>query len=87
VKSFPALLPALLLLTLHFAVTAAAETTPPQRSRWIPLFNGRDLQGWTVKIAKHPLGENYADTFRVEDGMIKASYDKYSKFGMQFGHL
>ena len=25
-------------------------------------------------------GENYADTFRVEDGVIKVSYDRYGKF-------
>ena len=54
---------------------------------WHSLFNGRDLSGWTPKIAKHPVGENYADTFRVEDGVIKVSYDKYGKFELQFGHL
>ena len=62
------------------AVTNDAEA-------WRPLFNGRDLSGWTVKIAKHPLGVNYAETFRVEDGMIKVSYDRYGKFDEQFGHL
>ena len=54
---------------------------------WRSLFNGRDLSGWTVKINKHPLGENYADTFRVEDGVIKVAYDRYGKFDEQFGHL
>lgn len=54
---------------------------------WKPLFNGRDLSGWTIKIAKHPLGENYNDTFRVEDGILKVSYDKWDKFDRQFGHL
>jgi hypothetical protein len=54
---------------------------------WKPLFNGKDLSGWTIKIAKRPLGENYADTFRVEDGILKVYYDKYGKFDMQFGHL
>ena len=54
---------------------------------WHSLFNGKDLSGWTIKIAKHPLGENYRDTFRVEDGMIKVAYDKYGKFDEQFGHL
>ena len=39
-------------------------------SKWIPLFNGRNLHGWTIKIAKRPLGENYANTFRVEDGLL-----------------
>lgn len=54
---------------------------------WISLFNGKDLEGWMPKIKGYPLGENYADTFRVEDGAIKVSYDKYSKFDGKFGHL
>ena len=58
-----------------------------EQGEWHSLFNGRDLAGWTVKINKHPLGDNYADTFRVEDGVIKVSYDRYGKFDEQFGHL
>ena len=54
---------------------------------WIPLFNGKDLDGWTVKVAKHPLGVNFADTFRVEDGILKVAYDKYDRFDGQFAHL
>ena len=68
--------------------TAVAQTVPGEDPReWHSLFNGKDLGGWTVKIAKHPLGENYRDTFRVEDGVIKVAYDKYGKFDEQFGHL
>ena len=33
------------------------------------------------------LGENYLDTFRAEDGVIKVSYDRYTKFEGEFGHL
>jgi hypothetical protein len=54
---------------------------------WIPLFNGKDLQGWTPKITKHDFGDNYADTFRVENGVLKVAYDKYPKVANQFGHL
>lgn len=54
---------------------------------WVRLFNGEDLSGWTPKIAKHRIGENYRDTFRVEDGVIKVSYDKYDGFDQRFGHL
>jgi hypothetical protein len=56
---------------------------------WIVLFNGKDLSGWTPKISKHELGENFNDTFRVEDGLLKVRYDKYGKSGFdaQFGHL
>src|SRR5690606_27515480 len=37
---------------------------------WIQLFNGKNLDGWTPKITGYEYGENYANTFRVEDGMI-----------------
>ena len=54
---------------------------------WVTLFNGKDLSGWTPKIAKHPLGENTFDTFRVEDGILKCEYHKYPSFDKRFGHL
>jgi hypothetical protein len=54
---------------------------------WIQLFNGRDLTGWTPKFAKRPLGENYLDTVRAEDGLLKIRYDKWTKFDGEFGHI
>jgi len=54
---------------------------------WINLFNGKDLKDWTVKIAKHEVGENYANTFRVESGLMKVSYDGYTAFNQQYGHI
>lgn len=68
------------------APDAAAEESPPADG-WISLFNGRDLEGWTVKVAKHPLGVNHAATFRVEDGILKVAYDQYGTFDQQFAHL
>jgi hypothetical protein len=69
------------------ALLACASTVSAADAEWHSLFNGKDLDGWTPKIAKHAVGENYADTFRVEDGVIKVYYDKYGKFERQFGHL
>ncbi|QJW97649.1 3-keto-disaccharide hydrolase [Frigoriglobus tundricola] len=54
---------------------------------WVPLFNGKNLDGWTPKITGYELGDNYADTFRVEDGVLKVGYDKYKAFDGKFGHL
>ncbi|HUQ51618.1 MAG TPA: substrate-binding domain-containing protein, partial [Gammaproteobacteria bacterium] len=54
---------------------------------WRVLFNGRDLTGWTPKIRKHTLGDNYANTFRVVDGLLTVAYDGYETFDEQFGHL
>jgi hypothetical protein len=72
---------------------ASADQTPPAAWRsapaadWQPIFNGKDLDGWVVKFAHHELGDNYADTFRVENGAIRVMYDKYGDFGARFGHL
>lgn len=57
------------------------------REDWEPLFNGKDLTGWDIKIKDHPLNENYKNTFRVEDSMIRVVYSEYEKFNNQFGHL
>jgi Domain of Unknown Function (DUF1080) len=70
------------------ALCAASCTTMPQGTEdWRPLFDGKTLNGWTPKIRGFPLGENYRDTFRVRDGAIVVSYDKYDQFGERFGHL
>ncbi len=66
---------------------AEKESESDVSEKWIELFNGEDLTGWTVKIAGHPLGENYANTFRVEDGVLKCEYDDYQEFGKRYGHL
>jgi len=83
---YPARLLASLSLLLGLAAIARVADAPAARP-WIPLFNGKNLDGWTVKITGYPLGVNYADTFCVEDGIIKVAYDKYPKFDKQFGHL
>ena len=54
---------------------------------WVQLFNGKDLDGWTVKITGFELGENYGNTFRVEDGMIRVNYEAYETFEGRFGHM
>ncbi len=55
--------------------------------KWISLFNGKDIKNWTAKINHHVTGDNFGNTFRVEDGMVKVRYDKYDKFNEQYGHL
>lgn len=57
------------------------------KGHWISLFNGKNLDGWKVKITGHELNDNYKNTFRVETGLLKVSYDQYDKFDGQFGHL
>lgn len=54
---------------------------------WKSLFNGKDLTGWKVKINGYELNDNFGDTFRVENGVLTVSYDKYDKFNSRFGHI
>lgn len=54
---------------------------------WIPLFNGINLDGWIPKVAGYKAGVNALDVFRVENGILKISYDKYVRFNNRFGHL
>jgi hypothetical protein len=58
-----------------------------QEAQWIQLFNGRDLKDWNVKITGHDLNDNYANTFRVEHGLLMVRYNQYSNFNEQYGHL
>lgn len=54
---------------------------------WTPLFNGTDLTGWTVKIKGYEVGNNFGNTFQVEEGMIKVRYEQYDSLCDRFGHL
>lgn len=68
-------------------IPARAADNAASGCKWVPLFNGKDLTGWTPKITGYKLGENFGNTFRVEDGLLKVGYDKYDKFNGRFGHL
>jgi hypothetical protein len=84
----PRIIPVALLLV---AITPVPAQEPKKEKEkdgdWVPLFNGKNLDGWTPKIKGYELGDNHLDTFRVEDGVIKVSYDKYENFDNKFGHL
>ena len=76
----------LLLLAIANNFTLHAQEST-KKDHWRPLFNGKNLDGWSVKITGYPLHENFGNTFRVENGVLKASYDRYQKFDNRFGHL
>jgi hypothetical protein len=79
-----------LLLTLFISLTTLGSVlAQPANSReeWIPLFNGKDLSGWDIKIAGLPLNDNYKNTFRVENGILRIAYDQYKTFEGKYGHI
>ena len=51
------------------------------------MFNGKNLDGWQIKIRGYELGDNHNETFGVKDGAIVVAYDKYDAFDAKFGHL
>lgn len=55
--------------------------------KWVSLFNGKNLEGWTSKIAGYSPGENFGNTFRVENGILSIRYNAYDSFRNRFGAL
>jgi len=72
-----------LTLSLLTLVTCSA----PAEEKWQQLFNGKNLDGWTPKIRGYELGENFGNTFRVEDGVMKVGYEAYDQYNERFGHI
>lgn len=77
-----------ILSTIALATAASISVVFAEKEgSWIPIFNGKDLDGWTPKVAGYELGENPDDLFLVEDGMLKIHYKEGSEFNGGFGHL
>lgn len=72
---------------LLFLILSILCSSCQPKEEWIQLFNGKDLTGWDIKFSGHELNDNYLNTFRVEDGLLKVSYDNYEKFDNKFGHI
>lgn len=83
------LLPYYLIITTLFLAACGSSSPSPDVSQeeWVSLFNGKDLSGWDIKITGREINDNYLNTFRVEDSMLRISYDDYEEFGTYFGHL
>jgi hypothetical protein len=77
-----------LIFTVYMTVLVSTfSLASDPEEEWIQLFNGKDLSGWTPKITGYPAGENFGNTFYVEDGILKVKFDAYDNFDGRFGHL
>ena len=74
-------------LLLLLVVGCKPSVQQQEQEKWIQLFNGSDLEDWDIKFAKHPLNENYLNTFRVEDGMLTVNYDEWDSIDGEFVHI
>ena len=74
--------------TLWIARVGVAAEESKTDGEWIQLFNGKDLDGWIPKIKGYEAGDNHAETFRVENGVLVGACDRYEgEFRGRFGHL
>jgi hypothetical protein len=73
-----------LLLSFHLRRAAVKNPAP---KKWVSLFNGKNLTNWTPKIAGYKTGENFGNTFRVENGILSTRYNAYDSFNNRFGAL
>ena len=74
----------IIFLALIYLMVSCADQP---RRQWVSLFNGEDLDDWNIKIRGFELNDNHKNTFRVEDGLLKVSYDEYATFDGKFGHI
>lgn len=83
-------------ILLVFVILLTACTSKPKTEKaveksanenWIQLFNGKDLNDWQIKFKGYELGDNYKNTFRVEDGMLRVSYENWEEWSGTFGHI
>ncbi len=85
------------LFILALAVFISACNSKPKESatasneksgeNWVQIFNGKDLNDWSIKFKGEELGVNYNNTFRVEDGLLRVSYENWDEWNGKFGHI
>lgn len=75
------------LSVLCFPLLTFSQLQTVDQKEWKQLFNGKNLDGWQPKIRNHALNDNFANTFRVADGMMQVRYDGYTSFNEMFGHI
>ncbi len=77
----------LFVFLLSVCASSMAQLPKVNAKNWQQLFNGKNLDGWDVKIRGYALNDNFGKTFSVKDKFITVSYDGYDDFKQQYGHL
>ncbi len=72
---------------LLFSFSFKVDDQEALGKKWVSLFNGKDLQGWTMKISGMCMPPSNGSTFRVKDGVLSIRYDQYDSFRNKFGAL
>ncbi len=75
------------LLRIATLATLAVSSAFADEEKWVSIFNGKDLDGWTPKIQGYELGEDPKKTFVVKDDALTVTYENYDEWGNAFGHI
>lgn len=86
-RTVPAALFLILLISVSCDQPPKELAVSEDKEDWIELFNGENLNGWDVKIRGSELNKDPRQTFRVEDGLLKARYNNYEEYDETFGHI
>lgn len=73
----------IIVISIILVVTGCSSN----KENWVQLFNGKDLNDWDIKFKGDELGVNYKNTFRVEDGLLRVSYENWDEWNGKFGHI
>lgn len=78
-----------IVLTLMLAILSLVSFGQKKQDKeeWKQLFNGKNLDGWDLKIRGYDLNDNFGNTFRVKDGKMVVSYDQYDDYARKYGHI
>ncbi|MGH9549154.1 MAG: hypothetical protein ACRD3W_07265, partial [Terriglobales bacterium] len=55
---------------LSFPSASAASGEKPESEGWVPLFNGKNLEGWYSYLDSSGRNKDPKGAFKVENGMI-----------------
>ncbi len=66
---------------------SCADNAKAETLEWKRIFDGKSLDGWTPKFTGYEVGENYKNTFRAADSVLRVDYSEYDSFRFEFGHL
>lgn len=71
---------------LLLSISTFGQITASKKD-WRQLFNGKNLDGWDIKIRGYELNDNFGQTFTVKDKKIIVNYNAYDPFNFRYGHL
>ncbi len=75
------------ILLIAIILGSITQNDNTHQEEWVELFNNVNLDGWEIKIAGREVNDNYLETFRVYNGILKVDYSQYDAFGDRFGHI